>query len=95
MGLVCGVASTCVAAEAVRRTGQLRLTSELMMRGLTFNAARPTHPEYVRLPDRVKELLTMRQIQYPHPTNCVLNLSHGEVSKAEGYSPCLTPQGFC
>ena len=52
------------------------------------------YPEYVRLPDRVKELLTMRQIQYPHPTKCVLNLSQGEVSKAEGYSPCLTPQGF-
>lgn len=53
-----------------------------------------TYPEYVRLPDRMKELLTMRQISYPHPTKCVLNLSQGEVSKAEGYTPCLTPQGF-
>ena len=51
-------------------------------------------PDYCALPDRYKELLAMRGVQFPHPSPLVLNVTQSDVSMGHGYTPTLTPKGL-
>jgi site-specific DNA-cytosine methylase len=53
-----------------------------------------THPCFPNLPDRCKDLLEHRGIQFPHPTKLVLNVSQSGVTGGEAVAPTITPHAI-